>query len=90
MSLEEACARAGAAPSFIKMDAEVAEIEILLGATDWLRQHPTHLMIDTSHIVRGECTDVTVEKILQGAGYEAYTEEIGGLRTTFGFPPATR
>lgn len=88
VSLEEACARAGAAPSFIKMDAEVAEIEILTGATDWLRQHPTQLMIDTSHIVRGECTDVIVEKILRGAGYEAYTEEFGGLRTTFGFPPA--
>lgn len=90
VSLEDACARVGAAPSFIKMDAEVAEVEILAVSTEWLRRHPTQFMIDTSHIVRGEFTDVTVEKSLQAAGYEAYTQEIGGLRTTFGFPPSAR
>jgi len=86
VTLEEACARIGTVPTFIKMDAEVAEIEILANSIAWLRRHPVQLMVDTSHVVRGECTDVTVEKILQSAGYEAYTEEIGGLRTTFGFP----
>ena len=61
VSLTDACSHIGAVPTFIKMDAEVAEVEILASSGDWLRRHPTQLMIDTSHIVRGVCTDLTVE-----------------------------
>ncbi|HTF72594.1 MAG TPA: FkbM family methyltransferase, partial [Edaphobacter sp.] len=49
VTFETACAEFGV-PSFVKIDAEGAEIEIPSGAKTFLQSHPIHFVLDTSHM----------------------------------------
>ncbi len=86
LTLADACAVAGRTPDFIKMDVEGAETEVLDGARDWLRTHRPRWVIDTHHRIDGKFTDAGVERILAECGYRAWTELVGGFRTTFAVP----
>lgn len=86
LALEAAAAMAGAAPRYIKMDVEGAEIEIIEQARPWLRQHRPTLVIDTQHRVGGRFTDGTVEKLLRECGYDVRTTRVQGMRLTTARP----
>ncbi|MFI5245237.1 MAG: FkbM family methyltransferase [Gemmatimonadales bacterium] len=86
LTLADACAAAGCAPDFIKMDVEGAEEEVIEGARGWLGEHRPRWVIDTHHRIDGTFTDVAVERSLRASGYRAWTELVGGFRTTFAVP----
>ena len=58
---------------FIKMNIEGAEIAALQGASGFLTNNKTELALSTDHIVDGELTYITVEKILNGLGMRTET-----------------
>jgi FkbM family methyltransferase len=89
LTLPDACAAAGRTPDFIKMDVEGAEEEVLAGARDWLREHRPRWVIDTHHRIGGKFTDAAVEQVLAACRYRAWTELVGGFRTTFAVPEET-
>ncbi len=86
VTLPGACEAAGRIPDFIKMDVEGAEEEVLVGARDWLLAHRPRWVIDTHHRIGGKFTDTAVERALTACRYRAWTELVGGLRTTFAVP----
>ncbi|MDP1890945.1 MAG: FkbM family methyltransferase [Gemmatimonadaceae bacterium] len=86
LTLQDACATVGRTPDFIKRDVEGAETEVLEGARDWLGTHRPRWVIDTHHQIGGRFTDAGVERILAACGYRAWTELVGGFRTTFAVP----
>ncbi|MBS1803501.1 MAG: FkbM family methyltransferase [Acidobacteria bacterium] len=85
-TFEQACAEFGI-PSFVKIDAEGAEIEIISGSQDFLRSHPIHLVLDTDHIRDGKTTHSAVEGMLNRCGYKTVSElDTGGFMTTWATP----
>lgn len=86
LTLEDTCARYGV-PSFIKIDAEGAELEILGAAGDFIRSHPIHFALDTCHIREGKLTATRVENIFRSIGYEVHTSRVAGYETTWATPP---
>jgi len=57
-----------------------------VGARDWLLAHRPRWVIDTHHRIGGKFTDTAVERALTACRYRAWTELVGGLRTTFAVP----
>jgi arsenate reductase-like glutaredoxin family protein len=55
------------------MDIEGAEIEVLEGAKDFLRNKNIHFAIASYHHRNGEQTYKTLEKIFAEIGYQAET-----------------
>lgn len=86
VTLEEAASEAGAIPSFIKMDVEGAEVEILEQARPWLRAHGPALVVDTQHKVGGRFTDTAVERLLRECKYTVNTVMVQGMRLTTARP----
>ena len=83
VSLENACNKFGL-PSFVKVDAEGAEIEILAGAKHFLNTQSIQFVLDTSHFRNGRTTDQAVEAILRECGYHAESSvDFGGFMTTW-------
>ncbi len=71
-------------PSWIKMDIEGAEIDVIDASRDVLRETHPHMVIDTSHVVGKKGTSAArVEHLLQGIGYEVRTEAPGGSQLTW-------
>ncbi len=86
ISLADACNRFGT-PTFIKLDIEGAELEVLEACKPFLREHTVHLAIDTSHWVNGKVTAGAVETILRECEYETQSSaECGCFMTTWGRP----
>jgi FkbM family methyltransferase len=85
LTLKEACRRFGV-PSFIKIDAEGAEIEIIRGASDFLRHNPIHFAIDTNHIRNSRTTDKPIEHLFHSFEYEARSSSESGFLTTWANP----
>lgn len=86
VAFEAACAEYGV-PSFVKIDAEGAEIEILSGARTFLRSHTIHFVLDTSHMRDGQTTQSQVEEIFSDSGYKAVSGlDTGGFMTTWAQP----
>jgi FkbM family methyltransferase len=85
ISIEGACSRYGA-PSFVKIDAEGAEIEILSAAKDFLRTNPINFALDTNHWRNGAWTFGAVESIFRDCGYTAISSNDSRFYTTWGIP----
>jgi FkbM family methyltransferase len=83
ITLEKACTEFGV-PSFVKIDAEGAEIEILSSAKTFLQSHPIHFVLDTSHMRNGHLTCKAVEDLLKSSGYKVTSGlDSGGFMTTW-------
>lgn len=83
MTLQSACSRYGT-PTFIKVDAEGSEIEILSSAIDFLRNNPIPIVLDTNHKRGGKLTYKRVELLLSQAGYKYESSAAyGGQMTTW-------
>jgi FkbM family methyltransferase len=83
LTLEAACDRIGAVPSFIKMDVEGAEVGIISSSAAFLSAHAIRFAIDTNHIVQGAYTSERVECAFRACEYTAETVTDGGFLTTF-------
>ncbi len=83
MTLARACEIAEAAPSFVKMDVEGAEIGIIESSQSFLCDHDIKFSIDTRHLVDGQYTSDRVEKAFAACGYAAKTERVPGITTTW-------
>jgi Methyltransferase FkbM domain len=85
ISLAAACGRFGT-PTYIKLDIEGAEIEVIEASRQLLRQNPIHLAVDTNHWVHGKLTAAPVEALLGECGYEVLSSDECGIMTTWGKP----
>lgn len=88
ISFADACEFAGSVPSFVKMDVEGAEVEIVDALPEFLRGRRIHFVVDTNHHVGGTVTGPAVERAFSRAGYRAWTSDRFGLATTWAAPPA--
>ncbi|MBS1806461.1 MAG: FkbM family methyltransferase [Acidobacteria bacterium] len=80
MTLDSACERYGV-PSFVKIDAEGAEIEILSCARNLLSVHSAAFVLDTNHFRDGALTAARVESIFRQNGYEAESSALPVMTT---------
>lgn len=69
VTLDSFCASADSLPDVIKMDVEGAELDVLLGAKDTLRECSPTLLIELHHF-DGNVAAHPVPGLLQGCGYE--------------------
>jgi len=93
LTLETACRQLGVTPSFIKMDVEGAESDIIAAASDFLRENPIHFAIESGHVVRGKPTHEQLDILFRQIGYTVatshdYGEPITWARPAHVFAPA--
>lgn len=88
LSLRDACERFGAVPNYIKMDIEGAELSVIRSSVELLKEHAIHLSIESNHLVGGRFTAGSLETLLGGAGYRAWSSEQYGQLFTWAEPPA--
>lgn len=58
---------------FIKMDVEGAELEVIRGAKEILKKSQGNMAIASYHVIDGQETYVTLEKMLSKLGYQTKT-----------------
>jgi FkbM family methyltransferase len=61
---------------FIKMDIEGAEIDVLKGAKDFIREHNLNFAIASYHVVDGKESYIELENIFSELGYDFETYKI--------------
>jgi FkbM family methyltransferase len=86
LSPEDACARFGGAPSYIKMDIEGAELSVVAACKPLLKEHPVHLVIESNHVVDGKYTAAPLEAIFSEIGYKAWSSDEFGQLFTWAAP----
>jgi FkbM family methyltransferase len=89
ISLADAC-RSYGVPTFIKMDIEGGEIEVIAASRDFLRSHAIQFAIDTNHWKNGQLTCHKVESLFAECGYEVLTSADSGFSTTWARKAATK
>jgi FkbM family methyltransferase len=82
IDLSAACERFGL-PSFVKVDIEGSEVEVLEGSRDFLRRNSINFALDTHHWVNGTRTTQQVERIFGECGYETDSSDASGFWTTW-------
>lgn len=86
ITFEEACESYGV-PALAKVDIEGAEIAVIGAAAAFLKSHPIHFTLDTSHIVAGgELSNRAVEEIFRACNYEVESSDQCGFMTTWARP----
>ena len=88
LSPEDACARFGGVPRYIKMDIEGAELSVIAACKTLLEKNPIHLVIESNHVVDGKYTAGPLEAILGGIGYKAWSSDKYGQLFTWAAPPS--
>jgi len=88
LSVEDACARFGCIPDYIKLDIEGAELDAVCGALAFLRTHPIRMAIESNHLVGGQLTSGVLDGMLLAVGYRAWSSDEFGQRFTWAVPEA--
>jgi FkbM family methyltransferase len=88
LTLEDACARLGEVPNYIKADIEGAELPVVESSLDFLKRHPIHLVFESNHMVNGRLTSEPLDSMLTQAGYRAWSSDEFGQRFTWADPAA--
>lgn len=86
VSLEDACAEFGEAPSFVKMDIEGAEVAAIEGAEAFLKVHPICFAVESYHRVNGELTYKALESLFSRIGYSVRSSDEFGQMFTWAGP----
>ncbi len=87
LALEDACARFGSVPNYIKLDIEGAELSVVENSVDFLKRNPIHLSIESNHLVDGQFTSGPLEALFAGIGYKAWSSDKYGQLFTWAEPP---
>jgi FkbM family methyltransferase len=82
IALPDACKEFGV-PAFVKMDIEGAEVAVIEGATEFLKDHAIHFAIESYHPVDGELTYHALERIFPSIGYEVSSADCFGQMFTW-------
>jgi FkbM family methyltransferase len=85
ISFADACSEFGI-PTFVKMDVEGVEADVIQAALPFLKEHPVRLAIETEHRVAREFTSVPITRMLTGIGYSVSSSSIDGVRFTWAGP----
>jgi FkbM family methyltransferase len=85
-TLEDACAELNACPSYIKMDIEGAETEVIRQAGGFLKTHAIHFAIESYHRVQNEFTYKELDRLFPAIGYEAQSSKDYGQMFTWARP----
>ncbi|HVM94172.1 MAG TPA: FkbM family methyltransferase [Terriglobales bacterium] len=85
MTFEQACVAYGV-PAFAKIDIEGAEVAMLEAASEYLKRHAIHFVLDTNHLVAGSLSNRPVEILLTACGYRAESSDEFGFMTTWANP----
>jgi FkbM family methyltransferase len=85
LSFADACGEFGI-PTFVKMDVEGVEADVIQGALPFLKEHPVRLAIETEHRVGGEFTSVPITRMLRGIGYSVSSSSVDGVQFTWAGP----
>lgn len=72
-TLAEACTLAGGVPTFIKMDIEGAELEVIESSLEFIRTHAIAFAIASYHRRDGVATARALEVLFRRIGYEVDT-----------------
>jgi FkbM family methyltransferase len=86
ITVQDACRDFGSVPKYIKMDIEGAELSVVGGALEFLREHPIHFSIESNHIVGGRFTSGPLEEHFGRAGYRAWSSDKFGQLFTWAEP----
>jgi FkbM family methyltransferase len=86
LSLADACRKLGQVPAYIKMDIEGAELAVISGSEEFLKENPINFAIETSHRVGGEYTYKALVRIFPTIGYEVESSERLGVMFTWARP----
>ena len=86
LSFEDACAKFGEVPVYVKMDIEGAEVATVEGAREFLKGHPVHFAIESYHPVDGELTWKPLEKLFSNIGYKVWSSDKYGQMFTWAKP----
>jgi FkbM family methyltransferase len=87
LSLPDACREYGV-PAYVKMDIEGAEVDVIVGAAQFLKHNPIHFAIETEHRVNKEYTSVPITRVLTGIGYKVWSSTSAGQQFTWVLPNA--
>ncbi len=86
LSLLESARAAYGPPRYIKMDIEGAELAVVTGAIDYLRQHRIHWAVETDHLIDGTLTHAPLERMFHSAGYKSSSSDRFRLWHTWAAP----
>jgi len=85
MSLADACKEYGV-PTYIKMDIEGAEAEVIEKSLSFLKEHAIHFAIESDHRVNGEFTTIPLNRMFMSIGYEASSSTEYGIQFMWADP----
>jgi FkbM family methyltransferase len=83
ITIADACQQLGAVPAFIKMDIEGAEVAVIEGSSDFLRQHDIAFAIESSHRIGGSYTHQLLDQLFPRLGYAVKSENVHGQMFTW-------
>jgi FkbM family methyltransferase len=86
MTLEDACKNLGSIPTFVKMDIEGAEADVIATSRPFLKDHPVHFAIESNHKVNGELTYKPLEHLFREIGYQVLSSDQFGQMFTWAAP----
>lgn len=87
ITLAAACERFGV-PTFVKMDIEGTEVEVLESSRELLRSTAIQYALDTDHWIDGRRTTAAIEAVFADCGYETLSCDRSGFMTTWARRPA--
>ena len=85
LSFADACLAYGV-PTFVKMDIEGAEAEVIQSSLQFLAKNPIHFAIETDHRINGEFTTGPICRSFSSIGYKSYSSTEYGMQFAWAQP----
>jgi FkbM family methyltransferase len=87
ISLPDACVEFGSVPAYVKMDIEGAEVAVIEGAAEFLKEHPISFAIESYHpLAEGQLTYEVLDRIFPEIAYQVESSARFGQMFTWAKP----